>query len=115
MRGVSAEISCRVRAAGRQTAGVHRRVDCPTGGRLGVTASEEHERHERDHADGGLCEEHSVVDQASCAHPAARSIPRLKSMLSAKNRLIFVAAAALPMMDSTSLVKDAVTIPSVNV
>ncbi len=56
-----------------------------------------------------------MVDQASCAHPAARSIPRLKSMLSAKNRLIFVAAAALPMMDSTSLVKDAVTIPSVNV
>src|ERR1051325_864237 len=33
------------------------------------------------------------VFQASCAQPFTRSMPRLKSVLSAKNRLILVAAA----------------------
>ena len=42
-------------------------------------------------------------------------MPRLNSVLSAKKRLILVAAAVSPMIASTRPVNDAVTIPSVKV
>jgi len=42
-------------------------------------------------------------------------MPRLKSVLSAKNRLIFVAAAVSPMNASTIAVIVAAPMPTVNV